>query len=502
MVFGLFKKKKKVLEDGTQDTAKPEKPTKVSKKKEKTPKNLKESTANGDTKQPAEPQQIQEEKEDQWKYESIIQFLQSPLWRIPLVEFVDEHCSIFDNPKQDKPEYKETHEAYKKMVEGLVEDMICELEIEIEKFTELVHAGVNDKTYKKTFEQLLTVDNYTVFKKIMLKRNKELELEAMQQLHEIEKQKAAEKRSKEKETKESKEAAERAQKESEQDILKLMKETEEAELEHALALSLAVEEERQKLIEQEDDELQEAMRQSEIEYSKFQKDVKDQQEQIEHEKNAKQEELERYEREKHEREELLRKQKEREELLQKQKEKELEKEKEIARIHAEEVARKKSQEIEAAKSLTEIVEEEKIEHRPEETKSQDHLAMSHKKLEPLQNAPKASLPELAEKRSIFPPIKGSAGYDPMADYTPEVEKKPVKHEVKDETLDERKKRLQAQRDLILAKKKAERDVELKNYEAKRGTTQKLNTQKSMGEDVSNQEIVRRKEIYGKLKGEL
>jgi len=502
MVFGLFKKKKKVVEDGTEGTAKPEKPTKTSKKKEKTPQNLKESSTTDDTKQPVEPPKIQDDNEDQWKFDSIVQFLQSPIWRIPLVDFVDEHCSIFDNTKKDKPEYKETHEAYKKMVEGLVEDMLCELEIEIEKFTEIVHAGVNDKIYKKTFEQFLTVDNYTVFKKIMFKRNKELELEAMQQLHELEKQKAKEKRSKEKESKESKEEAERVERENEQDLLKLMKEKEEAEIEHAMALSLAVEEERQKLIEQEDDELQEAMRQSEIEYSKFQKDVKEQQDQIEHEKKAKQEELERYEREKHEREELLQKQKERDELLQKQKEKELEKEKEIAKVHAEEVARKKSQEIEAAKSLTEIVEEEKIEHRPEETKSQQDLNVSHKKLQPLQNAPKASLPELTEKRSIFPPIKGSAGYDPMADYTPEVEKKPVKHEIKDETLDERKRRLQAQRDLILAKKKKERDTELKDYEAKRGTTQKINIQKSGVEDISGQEMVRRKEIYGKLKGEL
>jgi len=47
----------------------------------------------------------------QWKYESIIQFLQSPLWRIPLVEFVDEHCFVFDNPKEDKPEYVEIHEV-------------------------------------------------------------------------------------------------------------------------------------------------------------------------------------------------------------------------------------------------------------------------------------------------------------------------------------------------------------------------------------------------------
>ncbi len=339
------------------------------------------------------------------------------------------------------------------MVERLVEEMLSELEIEIEKFTEIVHAGVNDPTYKKTFEQFLTVDNFTVFKKIMFKRNKELELEALQQLHEIDKQKAMSASGV------NNKERERLTRENEQDIMKLMQEKEEAELEHALALSLAVEEERQKLVEQEDYELQEAMRQSEIEYTKFQKDVRAKEEEIERERHAKEEELERYEREKRQREELQRQQRERE----------LAKEQEIARIHAEEVARKKSQENEDPKSLSELVEEEKIEHRPEETKSQELDRISRKKLEPLKNAPKPTTPELAEQKrsSIFPPIKGSADYDPMQDYTEDTEKKPVKHEVKDETLEERKKRLQAQRDLILAKKKAEREAELKSYEAVR-----------------------------------
>jgi len=64
MVFGLFKKKKKVPADGTQETTKPEKPSKSSKKKEKTPKSLKEST-NVETKHPVEPHHfIQDDNED------------------------------------------------------------------------------------------------------------------------------------------------------------------------------------------------------------------------------------------------------------------------------------------------------------------------------------------------------------------------------------------------------------------------------------------------------
>jgi hypothetical protein len=41
--------------------------------------------------------------------------------------------------------------------------------------------GLHSKN-RKIFEQLLIVDNFLVFKKLMVKRNKELELEAMREL--------------------------------------------------------------------------------------------------------------------------------------------------------------------------------------------------------------------------------------------------------------------------------------------------------------------------------
>jgi hypothetical protein len=42
--------------------------------------------------------------------------------------------------------------------------------------------GLRNKKHKKYFEQLLIVDNFLVFKKLMLKRNKELEYEALKEL--------------------------------------------------------------------------------------------------------------------------------------------------------------------------------------------------------------------------------------------------------------------------------------------------------------------------------
>ena len=43
--------------------------------------------------------------------------------------------------------------------------------------------------HKKIFEQLLIADNFLVFKKLLVKRNKELELEAIKSLQEEERKK-------------------------------------------------------------------------------------------------------------------------------------------------------------------------------------------------------------------------------------------------------------------------------------------------------------------------
>lgn len=51
-----------------------------------------------------------------------------------------------------------------------------------EYLRKIIEMGLRNKKHKKYFEQLLIVDNFLVFKKLMLKRNKELEYEALKEL--------------------------------------------------------------------------------------------------------------------------------------------------------------------------------------------------------------------------------------------------------------------------------------------------------------------------------
>lgn len=62
-------------------------------------------------------------------------------------------------------------------MENLLEQLMKDLGLTDEQFFLAVKLGLESKE-KKYFEQILTVDNFLVFKKIMEKRNLQLEEEA------------------------------------------------------------------------------------------------------------------------------------------------------------------------------------------------------------------------------------------------------------------------------------------------------------------------------------
>jgi hypothetical protein len=68
------------------------------------------------------------------------------------------------------------------MMEDLVDGMMNEVGIDEEKLGAVIEKGLKSQQHRKYFEQLLVIDNFLVFKKLMIKRNKELELEVMKQM--------------------------------------------------------------------------------------------------------------------------------------------------------------------------------------------------------------------------------------------------------------------------------------------------------------------------------
>lgn len=64
-------------------------------------------------------------------YDFMIQFLSSPLWRVSLLDFVDNKCIVFDNEEENKFEYTVIHnvliffiQEFKELVGSLVDGMM------------------------------------------------------------------------------------------------------------------------------------------------------------------------------------------------------------------------------------------------------------------------------------------------------------------------------------------------------------------------------------------
>ena len=43
------------------------------------------------------------------------------------MSFIDEHCIVFDSEEENKLEYTQIHALFKKLVEGLLEELMAEL---------------------------------------------------------------------------------------------------------------------------------------------------------------------------------------------------------------------------------------------------------------------------------------------------------------------------------------------------------------------------------------
>nr|XP_026692919.1 cilia- and flagella-associated protein 36 [Ciona intestinalis] len=125
----------------------------------------------------------QKKQESSWILEGIVGYLQSPVWHVPIMNFIDEHCACFENKEENKFEYTDIHMKYKQLMERLLADYIKELNISKEAFSEACSQdGSVVQHVEGLFEYLWAADDFLLFKRIMTKHNLELEMQAIHNL--------------------------------------------------------------------------------------------------------------------------------------------------------------------------------------------------------------------------------------------------------------------------------------------------------------------------------
>lgn len=127
----------------------------------------------------------EEEDEVEWVVESIAGFLRSPDWSIPILDFVEQKCEVFDDEEESKLTYTEIHQEYKELVEKLLESYLKEIGINEDQFQEACTSPLaKTRTSQAILQPVLAAEDFTIFKAMMVQKNIEMQLQAIRIIQE------------------------------------------------------------------------------------------------------------------------------------------------------------------------------------------------------------------------------------------------------------------------------------------------------------------------------
>jgi hypothetical protein len=111
----------------------------------------------------------------------LFSIFQAPTWVNPIAAYIDEHCGVFEDMQENKLEYTPIHNAFKQLVDDLLTIHLAELSVTAEQFQRFCEHGLkgSETIHRSIVEQLLSVDDFLVFKAIMLKRTADINKEVL-----------------------------------------------------------------------------------------------------------------------------------------------------------------------------------------------------------------------------------------------------------------------------------------------------------------------------------
>ncbi|KAM9847903.1 cilia- and flagella-associated protein 36 isoform 2-T2 [Aulostomus maculatus] len=125
------------------------------------------------------------EDDSEWVVESIVGYLASPEWVIPVTDFMENRCTVFDDEDENKLSYTEIHQQYKKLVERLLENYMQEVGINEQQFLEACSSPfAKSKSLQSVFQPVLATDDFQIFRSLMVQKNMELQLQALRVIKE------------------------------------------------------------------------------------------------------------------------------------------------------------------------------------------------------------------------------------------------------------------------------------------------------------------------------
>lgn len=116
---------------------------------------------------------------EDWVVDSLNEWLHSPMWLVPVLSFVDEHCLAFNGEEECPLACSQIHSEYVALLDALLEDFAGRMSLGSTQLLDAVQMGA---VTQHAFEQVVLADDFQHFREVMFRRNLQLEREAIEEL--------------------------------------------------------------------------------------------------------------------------------------------------------------------------------------------------------------------------------------------------------------------------------------------------------------------------------
>uniref|UniRef100_A0A6A7FNV9 Cilia- and flagella-associated protein 36 n=2 Tax=Hirondellea gigas TaxID=1518452 RepID=A0A6A7FNV9_9CRUS len=120
-----------------------------------------------------------------WVFDSLVGFLKGPVWNVPILTFVENKSLTFeaDSDYEGTSDYKDIHDGYKNLVDFMLGSYMEDISITPEQFEAAcgkASRNIKSEFHQSLFEQVWAADDFEIFKRMMIQKNLELQLQALE----------------------------------------------------------------------------------------------------------------------------------------------------------------------------------------------------------------------------------------------------------------------------------------------------------------------------------
>lgn len=120
-----------------------------------------------------------------WVFDSLVGFLKGPVWNVPILTFIENKSLTFeaDSDFEGDAEYKNIHDGYKNLVDFMLGSYMEDIGITPEQFEAAcgqASKNIKSQFHQTLFEQVWAADDFEIFKRMMIQKNLELQLQALE----------------------------------------------------------------------------------------------------------------------------------------------------------------------------------------------------------------------------------------------------------------------------------------------------------------------------------